>query len=68
MINRGGGEVTTDADGWTIRSADGSPSAHYEHMVVVQDDEAEVLSTFEYIEEVIQPPYELDALKETPVR
>ena len=65
MVNRGTGDVTTDADGWTIRSADGLPSAHYEHMVVVQDGEAEVLSTFEYIEDVVQPPYAI-ALKEKP--
>jgi methionyl aminopeptidase len=68
MINRGTPEVTTGADGWTIRSADGLPSAHYEHMVVVRDGEAEVLSTFQYIEDVVQPPYELDAFKETPTR
>jgi len=68
MINRGTGEVTTDADGWTIRAADGLPSAHYEHMVVVREEGAELLSTFEYIEDVIEPPYELDALKETPTR
>lgn len=68
MINQGGPEVTTDPDGWTIRAADGRPSAHYEHMVVVREDEAEVLSTFDYIEDVIDPPYEIDALKETPTR
>lgn len=68
MINRGTGDVTTDADGWTIRSADGLPSAHYEHMVVVREGEAEVLSTFDYIEERIHPPYERNALKETPTR
>jgi methionyl aminopeptidase len=68
MINQGTGEVTTDADGWTIRAADGRPSAHYEHMVVVREEAAEVLSTFEYIEDVIQPPYDIDALTETPTR
>jgi methionyl aminopeptidase len=68
MINRGTEEVATDADGWTVRAADGLPSAHYEHMVVVRDGEAEVLSDFEYIEDVITPPYELDALTETTTR
>jgi len=68
MINRGGHEVTTDPDGWTIRAADGAPSAHYEHMIVVQEGEAEVISTFDPIEDEIQPPYELDALTETPTR
>lgn len=57
MINRGGPDVVTDPDGWTIRTRDGSPSAHYEHMVVVRGGEAEVLSTFAYIEEVIEAPY-----------
>jgi methionyl aminopeptidase len=66
MVNRGAAEVTTDPDGWTIRAADGLPSAHYEHMVVVRDGEAEVLSTFEYIEDVVHAPYEIDALKEHP--
>jgi methionyl aminopeptidase len=66
MVNRGTADVTTDADGWTIRAADGLPSAHYEHMVVVRDDEPEVLSTFQYIEDVVtQIPYEI-ALTETP--
>lgn len=68
MINRGGAEVTTDADGWTVRAADGLPSAHYEHMVVVQDGEPEVLSDFGYIEDVIEPPYEMDVLTETTIR
>jgi len=69
MINRGTGEVTTDADGWTVRAADGLPSAHYEHMVVVRDTEPEVLSTFELIEDEVQPPYDADVLKEeTPTR
>jgi methionyl aminopeptidase len=66
MINQGTGEVTTDDDGWTIRSADGRPSAHYEHMVVVREGEAELLSTFEYIEDVVEAPYEMNAVTETP--
>lgn len=68
MINRGGADVTTDADGWTVRAADGLPSAHYEHMIVVRDGEPEVLSDFTYIEDVIDPPYEIDALTETTTR
>ena len=53
MVNQGTSEVTTDADGWTIRAADGFPSAHYEHMVAVQNGHADVLSTFEYIEDAL---------------
>ena len=68
MINRGTARVTTDADGWTVRAADGLPSAHYEHMVVVRDGKAEVLSDFGYIEDVVAPPYEIDVLTETTTR
>lgn len=58
MINRGTGEVFQESDGWTIRTADRAPSAHYEHMVVIRRGQAEVLSTFRYIEEVIDAPYQ----------
>jgi methionyl aminopeptidase len=57
MINRGTWEVESGPDGWTIRAADRQPSAHYEHMVVVQGGEAEILSTFDYIEKVVEAPY-----------
>ena len=57
MINLGGYEVVVDPDGWTVRAADGEPSAHYEHMVVIRRGEPEVLSTFAYVEEVIDAPY-----------
>ena len=36
MVNMGGWQVKQDADGWTVRTADGLPSAHFEHTVVVQ--------------------------------
>ncbi len=68
MINRGTARVVTDDDGWTVRAADGLSSAHYEHMVVVRDGEPEVLSDYKYIEDVIDPPYEADALTETTTR
>lgn len=50
MINRGTPEVTVDDDGWTIRTADGLPSAHYEHMVHVSKGSAEVISSYDAIE------------------
>ncbi len=53
MINLGGRKVVQESDGWTFRTADRKPSAHYEHDVVVRKGKAEVLSTFEYIEEVL---------------
>lgn len=53
MINLGGKKVVIEKDGWTYRTADRSPSAHFEHDVVVRKGKAELLSTFEYIEEVL---------------
>ena len=53
MINMGRKEVMQEEDGWTIVTADRLPSAHFEHDVVIRKDKAEVLSTFQYIEEVL---------------
>jgi methionyl aminopeptidase len=53
MINMGSKYIKQDSDGWTIRTIDGKPSAHYELAVVIKKDKAEVLSTFKYIEEVL---------------
>jgi methionyl aminopeptidase len=51
MINQGTKSVVQERDGWTIRTADKKPSAHFEHMVAVHADRTEVLTTHEYIEE-----------------
>jgi methionyl aminopeptidase len=53
MINLGKRQVAQADDGWTISTADKKPSAHYEHDVAVRKGKAEVLSTFDYIEEVL---------------
>lgn len=53
MINLGIKNVYQEKDGWTIKTKDHKPSAHYEHDVVVRRDKTEILSTFEYIEEVL---------------
>ncbi len=53
MINLGAKAVVQDSDGWTIRTADRKPSAHFELTVAVQKERADVLSTFHYIEEVL---------------
>ena len=53
MVNLGVKEVIQDKDGWTIRTADAKPSAHFEHNVVVRNGKADILSTFEDIEKVI---------------
>lgn len=53
MINMGRRNVVTERDGWTIRAADNKPSAHFEHTLVVRKGEAQLLSSFEMIEEVL---------------
>jgi len=54
MINMGNRQVYQDKDGWTIRTADRKPSAHFELTLVVRKGKAEVLSTFKYIDLVLQ--------------
>lgn len=54
MINFGVKEVVQAKDGWTIRTADSKPSAHYEHNVAVRNGKADILSTFDYIEEILE--------------
>ena len=51
MINMGTKNVVQEKDGWTIRTSDRKPSAHFEHMVAIYEDRTEVLTTHEYIEE-----------------
>ncbi|MFO7615060.1 MAG: type I methionyl aminopeptidase [Bacteroidales bacterium] len=51
MINLGVKNVVQESDGWTIRTADRMPSAHYEHTVAVRPGKAETLSSFQFIEE-----------------
>ncbi len=50
MINLGTKDIVRESDGWTIRTTDRKPSAHYEHTVVVRRGQAEILTTFDYIE------------------
>ena len=54
MINLGKRRVKQSLDGWTIKTADGKPSAHYEHNLAIGKEKAEVLSTYEFIEEVLK--------------
>lgn len=49
MINMGTHRVKQLKDGWTIVTADGKPSAHFEHDVALIDGKPEILSTFKYI-------------------
>ncbi|MCF8233586.1 MAG: type I methionyl aminopeptidase [Bacteroidales bacterium] len=54
MVNLGKRTVMQERDGWTIRTADHKPSAHYEHDVVVRKGGAEVLSTFKFVDEELK--------------
>jgi methionyl aminopeptidase len=50
MINLGTRNIKQDSDGWTIRTMDNKPSAHYELALAIRNGKADILSTFEYIE------------------
>lgn len=53
MINLGKKGITQDRDGWTIRTIDQKPSAHFEHAIAIRKDKADLLSSFDAIEQVI---------------
>lgn len=53
MINMGKRQLVFEKDGWTTHTIDRMPSAHFEHSIVIRKGEADILSTFEYIEQVI---------------
>ncbi len=50
MINLGTKNVYHDKDGWTIRTEDGKPAAHFEHTICIQRGKADILSSFVEIE------------------
>jgi len=64
MINMGTHRIKQLKDGWTILTADGKPSAHFEHNVALIDDKPELLSTFEYIYQALG----IQSEEETPFR
>lgn len=68
MINQGTHRIKQLKDGWTILTADGKPSAHFEHNVALIDGKPELLSTFQFIYETLgitseeEVPYRKDNL------
>ena len=44
MVNLGAADVLTLSDGWTVATADGRPSAHFEHTIAVTENGPEVLT------------------------
>lgn len=53
MINMGKKDIKQLKDGWTIVTADGKPSAHFEHDVAIVDGKPEILSSYAFIEEAL---------------
>lgn len=48
MATLGDHEVVTDQDGWTIRTRDGSRSAHFEHTILITENGSEVLTAIKH--------------------
>jgi methionyl aminopeptidase len=59
MINMGTRAVVHERDGWTVRTSDGKPSAHFEHTVAIGKGKADILSSFQYIEEVTNETHKI---------
>ena len=53
MITLGNRQILMERDGWTVRTKDRKCAAHFEHTIAVGTGEADILSSFEFIEEVL---------------
>lgn len=53
MVNLGSRNIVIERDGWTCRTKDRKPSAHYEHTLAIVDGQTEVLTTFDYIHQAV---------------
>ena len=53
MINMGSKNVVFERDGWTVRTKDRKPSAHFEHCIAIRPEGPEILSSFKFLEEVL---------------
>jgi methionyl aminopeptidase len=62
MINLKSREVYQLEDGWTIKTKDGKPSAHYEHSVCVRKGKADILSNHEFILDAIKNNSEIQII------
>ena len=49
MVNMGSRNIVIESDGWTCRTRDRKPSAHFEHTIAIVDGRTEILTTFDYI-------------------
>lgn len=53
MINMGTRNVVFEKDGWTVRTKDRKYSAHFEHCIAIRPEGPQILSSFEFIEEIL---------------
>ena len=53
MINLGSRNIVIERDGWQCRTKDRKPSAHYEHTIAILNGETRVLTTFDYVKQVL---------------
>ena len=53
MINMGSKNIVIERDGWTTRTKDRKPSAHYEHTIAIHHGKPDILSSFQYVVEVL---------------
>jgi methionyl aminopeptidase len=53
MINLGSRNIVIEQDGWTCRTKDRKPSAHFEHTVAIINDQTQVLTTFDYVKQTL---------------
>jgi len=60
MVNLGTKDVYYENDGWTVKTRDGKFSAHYEHTICVRKGKADILSSFDIIEEAEKANPELN--------
>lgn len=57
MINLGSKNVVIERDGWTCRTKDRKPSAHFEHTLAINGQQPQILTTFDYIKEALGQRY-----------
>ena len=53
MINMGRKNIFQEADGWTCRTRDRKPSAHFEHSIAIHHGKPDILSSFDYVKQVL---------------
>ena len=53
MINMGSRNIVIERDGWTTRTRDRKPAANFEHTIAIKGGKADILSSFEYVEQVL---------------